>query len=138
MNHPPTYVRPFSLHKVKKNCHFLDHPPTPMFLRNIKMAPNKIVIGQKLKLCISKCYCLINKEEFKIISEIIGLGIMKVTIWLQKYFRPIVTMPSWCSFNSDENCIQFERCKSLYKSIQNEQSSHYANIPYIIILTLIF
>ena len=23
-------------------------------------------------------------------------------------------MPSWCSFNSDENCIQFERCKSLY------------------------
>ena len=40
MNHPPTYVRTFSLHKVKENCRFLDHPPTPMSLRNIKMAPN--------------------------------------------------------------------------------------------------
>ena len=30
-----TYVRTFSLHKLRKNCHFLDHPPTPMFLRNI-------------------------------------------------------------------------------------------------------
>ena len=40
MNHPPTYVRTFSLHKVRENCHFLDHPPTPMSLRNIKMAPN--------------------------------------------------------------------------------------------------
>ena len=39
MNHPPTYVRTFSLHKVRENCHFLDHPPTPMSLRNIKMAP---------------------------------------------------------------------------------------------------
>ena len=29
----------FSLHTVRKNCHFLDHPPTPMSLRNIKMAP---------------------------------------------------------------------------------------------------
>ena len=36
---PPTYVRTFSLHKVRENCHFLDHPPTPMSLRNIKMAP---------------------------------------------------------------------------------------------------
>ena len=25
--HPPMYVRTFSLHKVRKNCHFLDHPP---------------------------------------------------------------------------------------------------------------
>ena len=24
---PPTYVRSFSLHKVRGNCHFLDHPP---------------------------------------------------------------------------------------------------------------
>ena len=40
LNHPPTYVRTFSLHKVRENCHFLDHPPTPMPLRNIKMAPN--------------------------------------------------------------------------------------------------
>ena len=39
LNHPPTYVRTFSLHKVRENCHFLDHPPTPMSLRNIKMAP---------------------------------------------------------------------------------------------------
>ena len=28
LNHPPTYVRTFSLHKVRENCHFLDHPPT--------------------------------------------------------------------------------------------------------------
>ena len=41
MNHPPTYVRTFSLHKVRENCHFLDHPPTPMSLRNIKMAPKE-------------------------------------------------------------------------------------------------
>ena len=26
--------------KVRENCHFLDHPPTPMSLRNIKMAHN--------------------------------------------------------------------------------------------------
>ena len=39
LNHPPTYVRTFSLHKLRENCHFLDHPPTPMSLRNIKMAP---------------------------------------------------------------------------------------------------
>ena len=38
MNHPPTYVRTFSLHKIRENCHFLDHPPTPMSLRNKKMA----------------------------------------------------------------------------------------------------
>ena len=39
MNHPPTYVRTFSLHKIREYCYFLDHPPTPMSLRNIKMAP---------------------------------------------------------------------------------------------------
>ena len=44
MNHPPTYVRTFLLHKVRENCHFLDHPPTPVSLRNIKMAPK--VCGQ--------------------------------------------------------------------------------------------
>ena len=33
------YIMTFSLHKVRENCHFLDHPPTPMSLRNIKMAP---------------------------------------------------------------------------------------------------
>ena len=28
---PPTpCVRTFSLHKVRENYHFLDHPPTPM------------------------------------------------------------------------------------------------------------
>ena len=32
-------LRTFSLHKVRENSHFLDHPPTPMSLRNIKMAP---------------------------------------------------------------------------------------------------
>ena len=37
LNHPPTYVRTFSLHKVRENCHFLDHPPTPMSLRNKKL-----------------------------------------------------------------------------------------------------
>ena len=41
LNHPPTYIRTFSLHKVRENCHFLDHPPTPMSLRNIKMAPKQ-------------------------------------------------------------------------------------------------
>ena len=30
----------FSLHKVRENWHFLHHPPKPMPLRNIKMAPN--------------------------------------------------------------------------------------------------
>ena len=40
MNHPPTYVRTFSLHKVRENCHFQDQSPTPISLRNIKMAPN--------------------------------------------------------------------------------------------------
>ena len=43
MNHPPTSVRTFSLHKVRKNFHFLDNPPTPMSLRNIKMAPYGII-----------------------------------------------------------------------------------------------
>ena len=39
---PPTHLRKdILLHKVRKNCHFLDHPPTPMSLRNIKMAPNE-------------------------------------------------------------------------------------------------
>ena len=43
---PPTHhERTFSLHKVRENCHFLDHPPTPMSLRNIKMAP-------RYKLCL--------------------------------------------------------------------------------------
>ena len=41
LNHPPTYVRTFSLHKERENCHFLDHPTTHMTLRNIKMAPNR-------------------------------------------------------------------------------------------------
>ena len=36
---PNHYIRPFLLHKVRENCHFLDHPPTPISLRNIKMAP---------------------------------------------------------------------------------------------------
>ena len=27
MNHPPTYVRAFSLHKVRENCHFLTPSP---------------------------------------------------------------------------------------------------------------
>ena len=42
LNHPPTYVKPFSLHKVRENCHFLDHQPTPISLRNIKMAPKRV------------------------------------------------------------------------------------------------
>ena len=36
---PPTYVGTFLLHKVRENCHFLDHPSTLISLRNIKMAP---------------------------------------------------------------------------------------------------
>ena len=40
MSWGPTYVRTFLLHKVRENRNFLDHPPTPMSLRNIKMAPN--------------------------------------------------------------------------------------------------
>ena len=38
---PPTpYVATFIWHKVRQNCHFLDQPPTPMPLRNIKIVPN--------------------------------------------------------------------------------------------------
>ena len=38
---PSTHLhKDISLHKVRENCHFLNHPPTPMSLRNIKMAPN--------------------------------------------------------------------------------------------------
>ena len=33
------FVRTFSLHKVRENCQFLDHPPTLMSLHNIKIAP---------------------------------------------------------------------------------------------------
>ena len=45
---PPTpYVRTFSLHEVRENCHFLDHPPTPMSLRDIKEAPKVIIQVQK-------------------------------------------------------------------------------------------
>ena len=40
LKHPPTKVRTFSLNKIRKNCHFLDNPPTPTFLHNIKMAHN--------------------------------------------------------------------------------------------------
>ena len=37
---PPSHLRKdILLHKVRENCHFLDHPPTPLSLRNIKMAP---------------------------------------------------------------------------------------------------
>ena len=58
MNHPPTYIRAFSLHKVRKNCNFLDHPPppTPMSLRNIKMANTVQILTndiQVLILCLS-------------------------------------------------------------------------------------
>ena len=70
-------------------------------------------------------------ENSKIICEIIGLGIMKVTIWLQKCFRPIVIMPSWCSFKSDENCIQFERCKSLY-NLSKTNKVHTMPISFIL------
>ena len=38
-NHPPTYVRKFSLHIVRENWQFLDHPATPMSVHNIKIAP---------------------------------------------------------------------------------------------------
>ena len=38
---PPTpYVR--TLHKVRENCHFIDHPPTLIASRNIKMVPKEI------------------------------------------------------------------------------------------------
>ena len=37
-------VRTFSLHKVRENCHFWDHPTTPTSLRNIKMAPNSFAV----------------------------------------------------------------------------------------------
>ena len=35
LNQPTTFVRTFSLDKVRENCHFLDHLPTPMTLRNL-------------------------------------------------------------------------------------------------------
>ena len=50
MDHPPTYVGTFSLHKVRENCHFLDHPPTPLPLRNIKMAPKPELCAWRMKL----------------------------------------------------------------------------------------
>ena len=66
-NHPPTYVRTFSLHKVRENSNFLDHPPTPMSLRNIKMAPNMtfaaeefpvvFYIGLNLGKVLKSCRC---------------------------------------------------------------------------------
>jgi hypothetical protein len=34
-----TYIRTFSLHKVRKNSHFLNHPLTPRPLRKIKIVP---------------------------------------------------------------------------------------------------
>ena len=43
-----------SLHKVRENCHFLDHPPTPMSLRNIKMAPCTKKISKMLTKRIQK------------------------------------------------------------------------------------
>ena len=59
-NHPPTYVRTFSLDKVRENCHFLDQPPTPMSLRNIKMAPNQK--KEKLRSC-SSVATLVSKTD---------------------------------------------------------------------------
>ena len=39
---PPTsYVKTFSVYKVRENCHFENHPTTPMSLRNIKMVPKE-------------------------------------------------------------------------------------------------
>ena len=39
-----------TVHKVRENCHFLDHPPTPMSLRDIKMAPNvDFMLRQKIE-----------------------------------------------------------------------------------------
>ena len=43
--------------KVRKYCHFLDHPPTPMSLHNIKMAP---------KDCETKNFQLAFNEYFYI------------------------------------------------------------------------
>ena len=62
LNHAPTYVRTLQLHKVRKNCHFLDHPPTPMSLRNIKMAP-KAMLRRKINKAEStqkKAQCHLN------------------------------------------------------------------------------
>ena len=70
-------------------------------------------------------------ENSKIICEIIGIWIMIFTIWLQKYFRPIVIMPSWCSFKSDENCIQFERYKRLY-NLSKTNKVHTMPISFIL------
>ena len=33
----------FLLHKVRENGHFLDHPPTTVPLRNLKMVPKLLV-----------------------------------------------------------------------------------------------
>ena len=58
MNHLPTYVRTCSLHKVRESCHFLDHPPTPMSLRNIKMTPRAKTI-----------YCRVQSFRFKYLTR---------------------------------------------------------------------
>ena len=68
MNHPPTYVRTFSLHKVRENCQFLDHPPTPMSLRNIKMAPKDNIY--RMRAIITGVYFyLIFEVHFSVFKE---------------------------------------------------------------------
>ena len=99
MNHPPTYIRTFLLHKVRKNCHFWTTNPPPMSLCNIKMAPyldsnaislesfrsfrgplfRKLVTGQKLFLLFLYLIALIYLLLFLTCSEyFVPIGILVV------------------------------------------------------------
>ena len=62
---PPTYIRTFSLHKARENCHFLDHPPTSTSLRNIKMAPKHIPnLSSNVVQCWWKGYYIRSISKF--------------------------------------------------------------------------
>ena len=74
MNHPPTYVRTFSQPKVFKGKLPFSGPPTPMSLRNIKMAP--YYIGQICSGDFAKKCSLLRMYELYLIC-----------ILLQRFFR---------------------------------------------------
>ena len=84
MNHLPTYIRTFSLHKVRENCHFLDHPPTPMSLRNKKMALNKVSILPNVSLQSFNLYSLVSTyvRDNNLSLEMILLPTQTIVLYL--------------------------------------------------------
>ena len=49
---PTCYIRTFSVHKVRGNCHFLNHLPNPMSLCNIKIFPLKLWQNKKGRIFV--------------------------------------------------------------------------------------